>query len=336
MRFRYYFFSMALALLSVAFTACDDDDDPAYPNPQPIEDNSSSKPIKLGVETLKVKVGTENRQEVTVADGNGEYSAFSSNTTIAKAYSEGGKVYVEGLANGMTDVIITDAAGRYAKLPVSIYTTDVMQLDVTTMEFKHLVGETRTKTGKVVLGNGGYTIASDNDNVQASIDFDSGEFSITAKALSEKYTATVTVGDCTGISATVEVVVDWTDDPFDDALIATILAKTPYEYYLSYASTSYSRYGSVVNAKQSDGTYMYGWDYWGYYYMKVYTPSQEVGTYENCKLEFAPSWSSSANRDLTDVQVKILKNENKMLWIAFKYTYNGAIEYGYMVTTVIE
>ena len=34
---------MALALSSVSFTACDDDDDPAYPNPQPIEDNNSSK-----------------------------------------------------------------------------------------------------------------------------------------------------------------------------------------------------------------------------------------------------------------------------------------------------
>ena len=85
---------MALALSSVSFTACDDDDDPAYPNPQPIEDNNSSKPIKLGVETLKVKVGIENRQEVTVADGNGEYSAFASNTAVAKAYTEGGKVYV--------------------------------------------------------------------------------------------------------------------------------------------------------------------------------------------------------------------------------------------------
>ena len=110
---------MALALSSVSFTACDDDDDPAYPNPQPIEDNNSSKPIKLGVETLKVKVGIENRQEVTVADGNGEYSAFASNTAVAKAYTEGGKVYVEGVANGKTDVVVTDAAGRYAKLPVS-------------------------------------------------------------------------------------------------------------------------------------------------------------------------------------------------------------------------
>ena len=336
MKFRYYFFSMALVLSSVSFTACDDDDEPAYPNPQPIEDNNSSKPIKLGVETLKVKVGIENRQEVTVANGNGEYSAFASNTAVAKAYTEGGKVYVEGVANGKTDVVVTDAAGRYAKLPVSIYTTDVMQLDVTAMEFKHLVGETRTKTGKVTLGNGEYTIASDNENVKASIDYDSGEFSITAKALNDLYTATVTVSDCTGISETVEVTVDWTDDPFDDALIETILAKTPYEYFLSYSDTSMSRYGSVANAKQADGTFMFGWDYWGYYYMKLYAPSQEVGTYENCKLEFSPSWSSSFTRNISDAQVKILKSENKMLWIAFKYTYNGAIEYGYMVTTVIE
>ncbi len=229
-----------------------------------------------------------------------------------------------------------DVAGRYAKLPVSIYTTDVMQLDVTAMEFKHLVSETRTKTGKVTLGNGEYTIASDNENVKASIDYDSGEFGITAKALNELYTATVTVSDCTGISATMEVTVDWTDDPFDDALIETILAKTPYEYYLSYTDPYYSRYGKLANAKQSDGTYMYGWDYYGYYYMKVYTPSQEVGTYENCKVELAPTWSSSYTRKISDAQVKILKSENKMLWIAFKYTYNGAIEYGYMVTTVIE
>ena len=156
---------------------------------------------ELDIEKVDIKDMSEGSLNGKTFVITGDVHDFA-NRSEFKAYveSQGGKVYVEGLANGMTDVIITDAAGRYAKLPVSIYTTDVMQLDVTTMEFKHLVGETRTKTGKVVLGNGGYTIASDNDNVQASIDFDSGEFSITAKALSEKYTATVTVGDCTGIS----------------------------------------------------------------------------------------------------------------------------------------
>ncbi|MGN0213232.1 MAG: hypothetical protein ACI4AH_00285 [Muribaculaceae bacterium] len=336
MKFRYYIISLALSLTSVAFTACDDDDDPAYPNPQPIEDNSTSKPLKLGVETLNVKIGTENRQEVAVADGNGEYSAFSSNSNIAKAYTDGGKIYVEGVANGKTEVIVTDAASHYAKLPVSIYTTEVMQLDVTTMEFKHLVGETRTKSGKVTLGNGEYTIESDNENVTATIDFDSGEFSVTAKATNEVYTATVTVSDCTGISATVAVTVDWTDDPFDDALIESVLSKTPYVYYLSYCDTSYSRYGSLANAKQADDTFMYGWDYWGYYYMKVYSPSQEEGTYDNCKVEFSPTWNSSFSRSITNATVRIIKNEDKMLWILFKYTYNGAIEYGYMVTTVID
>lgn len=335
MKIKYYFMSMALVLSSAVITSCDDDD-PVYPNPQPIEKEDTGKDLKVGTDLLKVKVGAENRQEIVISDGNGEYSGFSSNPKVAKVVNEGGKVYVEGVANGKADIIVTDAAGRHAKVSTSVYTTDVMQLDVTEMNFKHLVGETRTKKGAVTLGNGEYTIESDNENVSAEIDYDSGEFSITAKALSEAYTAKVTVSDCTGISAVVAVSVDFTDDPFDDAFVETILGTTSTTYYINYSDSYYSRYGSKINAKQEDGSYVYGWAYYSYYYMRVYVPEQKVGTYENCKVSLSPSWYDSDQREITDAQVKVLKVENSMIWIAFKYTYNGAIEYGYMVTSTVE
>ena len=335
MKIKYFFLTLAIACTSAVFSSCDDNDEPEFPNPQPIEGATNAKTLTLGTESLSVKIGAENRQEVTVTDGNGNYSAFSSNNAIAEVAVSDGKILVEGKANGQADIIITDAANRFAKLPVKVYTTETMTLSTTTMAFKHLIGERRTMLGSVTLGNGEYSIATDNENVTAEIDAETGDFSVTAKAANDTYTATVTVTDCTGITAPVAVTVESTDDPFDDALIQTILGTSPVNYYLNYASTYYSKWGTIINAKQDDGSFTFGWDYYSYYYMKVNVPSQAKGTYENCTVNLAPSWSDADMRDVTNAKVMILKNDGTSVWLAFSYRNNDAIEYGYMVTSVV-
>ena len=76
MKIKYFFLTLAIACTSAVFTSCDDNDEPEFPNPQPIEGATNAKTLTLGTESLSVKIGAENRQEVTVTDGNGNYSAF--------------------------------------------------------------------------------------------------------------------------------------------------------------------------------------------------------------------------------------------------------------------
>lgn len=181
-------------------------------------------------ETLRVKIGAENKEEVRVKVGGDVYQAFALDENVAKAELIDGVVYVEGFSNGTTDVIVSDKYSRYRRLPVSVYTTDELTVEETNFELLIPLGNWGKGKTSVVLGNGGYTIASDNEAVRASIDENTGEITFEAKSKMEDYTANITVTDCTSLTATIVVTVKYSLEAYTDVEKEDIMGLTAKDY----------------------------------------------------------------------------------------------------------
>lgn len=279
MKIRYFLMGAALvAMSSVSFTACSDDDEDA-----PEMTTTPELTLKEDADAMRVKIGTENRQTLPVETGAGEYNAYSMDPAIADiTYDEAGNAYVEGFGNGSTQIVVSDAANRYKRFNVSVYTTDVMQLSHTEYEFQTPLGLSSTSNQcHVTAGNGHYSIESDNEKVVAVIDEETGEISLTATSGKEEFVAAVTVTDCTGLTATINVTVKYTLDAFTESDLQTLAAKTDREMYIKSSKFSDTknidcdnygwRYGSFCDKDNADGTYTFGWwepgygDYGGHY-----------------------------------------------------------------------
>ena len=263
MKLKYYLMGAALVAMGAGFSACSDSDD----EPQPVENNQTAD-LTLSAETQRVKIGAENRVALPVATGNGEYDAYSLNPEVADIYyDEAGTPFIEGFRNGSTKIVVSDAASKYTQLPVSVYTTETMTLNKTSMDFVTTMGYSATASDLAVeLGNGDYSVVSDNPKVKATINAETGVVTITATAGAAEYTANVTVSDCTGLTATCTVTVKPTFDGFVQSDIDELLAKTSttidyngrYPYTFRYLSYGY--YGGMVD-EEADGLRTVGYKY---------------------------------------------------------------------------
>lgn len=216
-----------MASACVSFTACDDDD----PVDEPVYviggDKNDTPDIEFSQTDVRVKIGEANRIAIPIASATGEVKAFSLNPEVAEVVMVDGTPMIEGLKNGMAGIMVSDANNNYKKLQVSVYTTDQMELSHSNFEFKTPLGSSATtKEAKVILGNGGYSVTSDNTAVKATVDAETGVLSITATSKVDPYTATLTVKDASGLAATITVTVVATFDPFTPEQLTEILNQT--------------------------------------------------------------------------------------------------------------
>ncbi|MDE5799472.1 MAG: hypothetical protein K2H74_00440 [Paramuribaculum sp.] len=295
MKLKYIFMSMVLAATSmVGFTSCSDDNDAPVP--------ANNKTDLVLSNDTRIKIGSENRVLLPIESGNGDYHAFSLAPEIADVIEENNQFYIEGYKNGTARIVVSDGANNYKQLVVSVYTTDNMTLSVENLTFVTPLGfSSFNYEAKVAEGNGGYTIESDNEKVEASIDEETGEISLKATSGKDPYVATITVHDCSGLSASFSVSVEATFDGFTQADIDEILAETESNvygkckdpsddtvpYYFPWRSWGYGAWLSTEN----DGTKAIGWwmDYWGSDYggLKIeYPASARVGEDVTGKLYF--------------------------------------------------
>lgn len=253
----------------VGFTSCSDDDDDAPVVVTPDD-------LTLSQDIARVKIGPENRVLLPVATGAGEYHAYSLNPDIADVVTgDDGMYYIEGFKNGTADLVVSDAANRYVRMKASVYTTEEMTLSHTAYNFKTPMGLSSSSSEcHVVLGNGGYTVESDNSKVVATIDAETGVITMTATSAKNEFTAKVTVTDCSGLSASMDVTVVATFDPFTDADLQNLMAATSNDWYIKSSQFSqtrcsdlpyYENYGEWTDEANGDGTHTFGWweIYWG-------------------------------------------------------------------------
>ncbi len=266
MKLKYIFMSMVLAgAAMVGFTSCSDDDD----EPAPVIEEE----LVLGTD-VRVKIGAENRVALPIETGNGNYRAFSLAPEIADVVEENGEFFIEGFQNGTARIVVSDGANNYKQLEVSVYTTEVMQLSHEAYSFVTVLGKSATSTEcSVTLGNGGYTIESDNDKVSVSINAETGAITMTATSGKDEFTANITVTDTSGLTATIAVTVTATFDPFVQSELDALLAMTEnaidyngdYPYYFNY-------YKDNMSTETVDGITKTGWNYYTWYSLKLSYP----------------------------------------------------------------
>lgn len=300
------------ALLPMGFAGCSDDDDD-MPNPG----GDEAPEFVLGQESIKLKVGPENKMTVDVKQGGGEYDAFVLDARIAAVEVADGVIKVEGLANGQTFLMVSDKYNRYRKLPVNVYTTDKLQLSHETVDLVTLLGKSNTLKANVVLGNGGYEVTSDNEAVSVSVD-EAGEISMTATSKREEFTANITVKDCTGLTANIVVTVKASLDPFTAEELEDIKADNSRRYY--FKGTRTDDYDvEYLNTTIDDGKIRYGWSLWGYYYQHIdFMGDKAEGVKDSATFSIS-SWSVSGAYSDQAITLKIIKNDGTNLWGVFSF-----------------
>ncbi|HMM03476.1 MULTISPECIES: hypothetical protein [unclassified Dysgonomonas] len=302
---------VVVMLLPIGFTGCNDDDNETI-NPG---GETEVPAFTLGQESIRVKVGVENKITVDVKEGGGEYDAFILDANIAKAEIVDGVVKVEGVANGQTSLIVSDKYSRYRKVPVSVYTTDKLQLSHETFDLVTVLGNSKTLTANVVLGNGGYEVTSNNPAVTVSVN-EEGVISMTAVSKKIEFTAIVTVTDCTGLSEDIAVTVTASMNPFTDAELETIMLDNTRRYFYNGSKTDASYY-TYLNEVTSQGKQRYGWDYYSYYWYKLeFKGGKDVGTKEDAVFDY---YYYSAGSIVTPVTMRIIKNDGTNIWGIFSY-----------------
>lgn len=229
MKLKYYFLSLALATSCGFLASCSDDD----------EDQIilTHQELTFEVDEMRVKIGEENKALVPIATGSGVYHAFSLDENIAKVILIDGEVYVEGFRNGSTHIVVSDAGGHYKRFPVQVYTTDELILNMQALDFSCLMGKSDVNNQiEVVLGNGGYSVESADERIEAEIsstvDDEGNEIAkvvVRATASKDEYTGVVTVKDQSGCEAEVTVTVKPSFDVFTSARIDMIKEITAYE-----------------------------------------------------------------------------------------------------------
>lgn len=346
MKIRYYFMSMLLACTAmVGFTSCDDDDDDELAPVNVVKPGEGGEDYRITSDTVKVKIGEETRVALPV-EGGQDVRGFSLDETVAKVVETPQGWMIEGFKNGTAGIMLTDANGNFKKIIASVYTTDVMTLNMSAIELNAPLGESVQYTECAVeLGNGGYTAASDNANVTAVADPATGAIAISARGRLEAYTATVTVTDISGLTASVTISVTSSTDGFTQEAIDEILAKTSRDawfqgYGIRDHKPSYmgwGSYGTWLNT-DTDGTHTLGWwmNQWGSDYggLRIeYPTGTAVGEEVAGKLYFQYGHLNYYDLNTYDVTVKVIEdNDTRTVAIAWQIdTENEYINKAYLL-----
>lgn len=345
MKIRYYFLSMLLACTTMAgFTSCDDDDDELAPV-NVVKPGEGGEDYQIVSDTVKVKIGEENRVALPV-EGGQDVRGFSLDETVAKVVETPQGWMIEGFKNGTADIMLTDANGNFKKFIASVYTTDVMTLNMNSIEISTPLGESvQYNDCAVELGNGDYSVTSDNENVTAAVDSNTGAMSISARGRLQPYTATVTVKDISGLTASVTISVTSSTDAFTQESIDEILALTSKDgwfqgYGISSHKPSYMNWGSYGTWYNSDeeDTHTLGWwykstwsDYGGLKF--EYPAGTAVGQEVAGKMYYQYGMLSYNPLNTYDVTVKVIEdNDTRTVAIAWQIdTENEFINKAYLL-----
>ncbi|WP_270722900.1 hypothetical protein [Bacteroides ovatus] len=314
-------------LLPIVSVGCSDDE------PDGIITEPISK-LEIEQENVKVKIGNENKATVSIKQGGGEYNVFSLHPDIAQATIENSEIKIEGFQNGKTEVIVSDKDGSYRKLPVSVYTVDALELDKDNLEFITKIGYSDKATINVTTGNGGYSVKSNNKAIVTSITKE-GVITISGTSQLDEINAVVTVADCSGFTAQINVRFCGTTVPYSDAEIEKIKEADATCYYI-YGNNTLN-YSSFIPTQTIDenGRRMYGWKYSSssYYYRLYFDGGVEPGVKTNAILA-CKTYNPVYTYTDEPITVEVVKNDNTKIWAIYSFIKDGKLVYGYFIDTI--
>lgn len=224
MKKKYLYISLAL-VLSAGLYSCDDDDAPLYPeeNDELVEVSDDKSGITVSSEKIDIIKGQTKTFEITA--GAGDYRLSVLDKTVAEAAIEGNIVTVKSLAQGKTDIILSDSNGGFKSVKVDVYLTDNLVADVAEVSIELPFGKPSEKIITVTEGNGGYEVSSANSDI-ATVAVDGTEPSKIRVSSSQEGETQITITDSHGLTLTLPVKVTVNNSAFSQAELEEIMAKT--------------------------------------------------------------------------------------------------------------
>lgn len=349
MKKKYLYISLAL-VLSAGLYSCDDDDAPLYPeeNDELVEVSDDKSGITVSLEKIDIIKGQTKTFEITA--GAGDYRLSVLDKTVAEAAIEGNVVTVKSLAQGKTDIILSDSNGGFKSVKVDVYLTDNLVADVAEVSIELPFGKPSEKIITVTEGNGGYEVSSANSDI-ATVAVDGTEPSKIRVSSSQEGETQITITDSHGLTLTLPVKVTVNNSAFSQAELEEIMAKTDKQCVLwpdnDFVKRGASRVainrdlksevnmgdiglkhtgvyppGSVVNALtvafKSDINYEVDKEETGFLYIKENYEYGDKDKYKGAK----------------DCKFKVIKKDADKLWAVFYVQIGEEMVKGYMILPI--
>lgn len=286
-----------------------------------------TEPSELEIEKEQVEIVVGNKAELEIVKGNDEYKAFSLNDEVVTVGISGNKLIVDAVGRGKTSVIVSDGSGQYRSLSVVSY-YDAIKVEQEVVGLWLPLGSIKTKRVEILQGNGDYHAESSDPeivSVQAS-----GELLLLTGRKEGKVSITLT--DALDVTTTIQVEVTSTTEPYDEWELKAIMKQETLCYVfdnsvVENATTSYTPINKIENGRN-----LYGWDYYNYYYLKIYfSGNKEVGKKENASLVYR---YSSINISEDSIDFEIIKNDGKKIWAVYSFVKQERVHYGYFIQNI--
>lgn len=291
-----------------------------------------SPELKIKENAVRVKIGAENRVKVDILEGGNEYHVFSTDENVVTAEVVDKKIVLTGKSIGKAVVILSDEHSKYRKLPVSVYLTDQIKFNLQEVGIEVLAGHRKSAVINVSEGNGGYQVTSDNPHLKLSTTED-GKITIDAEAPKGPFTASVTVKDWGGVSASFPVKVTITKNAFPESLRDEVKAEDKVRYLFDGEDLMAKHVGDS-DKEYRGGAFFYGWKYYNSFYFKLTFQSDlQVGKKTDATLRMHTRGRELAE---TKVELEIIKNDGKKVWGIFSFEKEGVVHYGSFCDGVVE
>lgn len=301
---------VALVLATVgAYTSCRED------APTQSVEVVEASPIKTNVEELMVAVGETSTVEIL--SGGGAYKVFSENPEIVEATIEGTKINILSKDKGWGGIVISDASGAYKRVSIGSRYGEI-KLDVEKItDVIKLGNEGAPKLINVLAGNGEYKAVSSDEKVVRINYIRDSAISIVAMG---KGSATITITDLMGITATVDVEVDVTTKYYTSEEIEVIKAQTGDLFLFDGTNyTTYMKYGKpkfTITDGRTAFAFQQGWGNYQTILDLSYEGDFSVGTKQNGRISFKSAYDSTPTV-LETPELEVVQSTEERVWIVF-------------------
>lgn len=166
-----------------------------------VEINIEVKIVDLELEKYTASLnGPGKTTDINILGGNGGYTFTYAPTGIATAVEHQNVITISSVAVGTTTITITDQKGATKEIEVTVLPKDIAT-DVNTLP---ITGTKASNKFSITDGNGGYSVASSDNNLMTAA-ISGSEVTVTAK---DAGTGTVTITDAQGKTKQVTVTVN--------------------------------------------------------------------------------------------------------------------------------
>lgn len=321
------FFIFLLSSFLFGIYACSEDNEVLT---DPAESKGLTLDLKSKDQPVVVKVGAT-PHVLNIEGGKGDYRVLSLNEAVAQATIEGNKLLIKGIANGKTSLVVTDHDGYYSKVNLVVYTTDQLVLETNSLDLTSSLGREVYAAVRIELGNGGYTITSDNEAIEASVS-NNGVIEVWAVSQPEVQQAVLTLNDVYGLSATIDVRVSASQEIFSVGELEAIKQNAERRYVVNGIKMEMN--GSVYfNTLSSEGVQRYGWTFMGHFHVSIaYQGHKQVGDKQQATFAcnaFDGTLSNHFEFEELPVNLEIIKNDGAKLWGVFYFIEDGVLHSGH-------